>query len=178
MRDRCKIRCLALSSVLGALGTVLLLLGSLVEVLDLSVAALASLLVLFAHRELPRPYAVLLYAVTSVLSLLLRPFGTAVWLYVAFAGWYPMVKYHLDHFRRPLGWVCKLLLFYTLAAAGTAVAAAVFQLPILSYPWLFLVSMGLVGGAVFVLYDILLSRLAVLCAAKLRMRIQRFLYRP
>ena len=60
MRDRCKIRCLALSSVLGALGTVLLLLGSLVEVLDLSVAALASLLVLFAPRELPRPYAVLL----------------------------------------------------------------------------------------------------------------------
>ena len=66
-------RRLAVSAMLAALGVVLLWLGALVEVLDLSMAAIASMLAVFAVIEMSRRYAILVYAVTALLSLLLLP---------------------------------------------------------------------------------------------------------
>ncbi|MBO5842495.1 MAG: hypothetical protein J6R46_05805, partial [Clostridia bacterium] len=56
--------------------------------LDLSMAALASLITVWAAEELDGSYPWLIWLVTSLLSLLLMPFNTAAWEYLLFAGLY------------------------------------------------------------------------------------------
>lgn len=166
---------LTLSAMLSALGVVILLLGGLLDVLDMSAAVLASFIILFAHREMPRPAGALVFGVTALLSFLLLPNRTAALFYLAFAGWYPLVKYRLDHLPRPLSAVLKLLLFNVALAA---VFLALFYL--LSAPaeatHIYLL-MFLVGNVAFVLYDILLARVYLIYAARWRARVQRLLYK-
>ena len=78
--------------MLSALGVVFLYLGAIIEVLDLSLAAFSSLLVVFAVIELGGYWPWLVYLVTGLLALLLLPqkFGAVV--YLLFTGYYPMVK--------------------------------------------------------------------------------------
>ena len=78
--------------MLSALGVVVLYLGAIIEVLDLSLAALAPVLVIYVAIELGGSWPWLVYLVTGLLSLLLLPqkFGAVV--YLLFTGFYPMVK--------------------------------------------------------------------------------------
>ena len=64
---------MALCAVLSALGVVLLYLGSFIEVLDLSVALLASLAIVVLVIERGGAYPMMTYGVTALLSLLLLP---------------------------------------------------------------------------------------------------------
>ena len=64
---------LALSATLTALGTVFMVLGGFIEVLDLTVCALASLLVAFVYIEIGAPYYWLVWICTSLCSALLFP---------------------------------------------------------------------------------------------------------
>ena len=68
-----KTKKIALSAILAALGVIILYLGALVDVLDLSVAILASFLILFCTAELGYSTALSVWLVTSLLSLLLLP---------------------------------------------------------------------------------------------------------
>ena len=166
---------LTLAAMLTALGVTLLWLGGLLEVLDLSVAAVVAVFVLFAHRELPKPYAYMIYLATSLLGLLLLPLKSAAIFYAAFAGWYPMLKYHLDHLPPLLSWTLKFLAFYAVAALLLFGGSFLLMLPLES-PTFYLFIFA-VGSFSFVLYDILLGRLLILYAARLRPRVQRFLHR-
>ena len=64
---------MTLCAVLSALGVVLLYLGSFIEVLDLSVALLASLAIVVLVIERGGAYPMMTYGVTALLSLLLLP---------------------------------------------------------------------------------------------------------
>ena len=151
-------RRLAVSAVMAALGVVFLFLGSLVQVLDLSMAAIVSLFVVFAVIEIRGPYPFLIYAVTSALSLLLLPTKTPALVYVLFVGYYPMVKSVLEgHLPRAAAWVVKVLIFCAGAAAAVFVAGKIL---LMDLSWLFVnwwVFLLLVP--IFLLYDIALTRL-------------------
>ena len=73
MKMNKKTRNLAISGVLAALGVVILYIGSLIEIMDLTAVFVASFLVVIAILELKAPWHFLLWAVTSLLSLLLLP---------------------------------------------------------------------------------------------------------
>ena len=148
-----------MASVLAALGVLLLTLGAFIEVLDLSMAALASLLVVFAVIEMGGKYPYLIYAVTAVLGLLLLPNKTPAVLYALFAGFYPIVKAGLESkLPRVHAWVLKLAIFNACLALAAFVAVKL-MLPdaeqILSY-WYWL---PIIGTPIFVIYDIALTRL-------------------
>ena len=166
-------RRLVVSAVIAALGVVLLLLGSLIEVLDLSMAAIASMLVVFAVIEIGGKYPFLIYAVTSVLSLLLLPVKTAALIYFVFAGYYPILKAVLEG-RLPKipAWVLKVLIFCVGVAAAVFAAEKIFLMD-LSWLWanwwFFLLLVP-----VFVVYDIALTRLISAYINKWRSRF-RFL---
>ena len=68
---RRRVVCLTVTALLAALGVVLLWVGSLFEIMDLTTVFVVSLLSLFVLLELRAGRAVLLWAVTSTLSLLL-----------------------------------------------------------------------------------------------------------
>ena len=111
-RRRRATRQLTAAAILVALGVVFLALGALVEVLDLSMAAVASLCVAFAVIELGGKWPYLIYFAISLLAVLLLPVKTPALLFALFAGYYPIVKALLERrFSRPVSWVFKILTF-------------------------------------------------------------------
>lgn len=164
-------RRLAVSAVLAALGVVLLLLGSLVQVLDLSMAAIASLLVVFAVIEIGGKYPILIYLVTSVLSLLLLPVKTAALIYFVFAGYYPILKAVLEgRLSKPVAWGLKAVIFCAAVTVGLFSAGKLFLMDLswIFANWWFLLCLL----PVFVLYDIALTRLISAYLGKWRARLR------
>ena len=160
---------LALASVLSALCFLLLFAGSIITVMDLSAAALASLVVVVAVIEVGSFYPYLIWLVTSVLGLLLLPdkFGSLVFL--CFAGYYPMLKSALERFTPIFAWIFKILSFNIALSAILALAKFVFFIDDTSLTFSFLVY-G-VCNVVFILFDIALSRLLTLYFLKIRSKI-------
>ena len=151
-------RALTLSAVLCALGVILLALGSLLQVLDLTMAALASVLVIFCVIELGGKYPYLVFAVTALLSMILVPYKTAPLVYACFAGYYPILKAILEgHLPRFWCWVLKLLFFNAALALALYLAIAVFAVFALPITWYYILSPLLTP--LFVVYDIALTRL-------------------
>ncbi len=170
-KSRKRTRRLAISAILSALGVVILYLGALIEVLDLSVAVIASFLCVLAVLEMGGAWPWLIYAVTSILSLVLLPLKTAAIVFVVFAGYYPIVKAYYERLSRVLSWVLKLVHFGVALTVLVLVSRFLLPDPITEKP-LFLVVIYLVGTFVFVLYDVALTRVISLYLFKLRDRLR------
>lgn len=167
-------RALVVAAVLAALGVICLALGSLVQVLDLSMAVIASLFVVFAVIELGDKYAWLVYAVTAILSVLLIPAKTAPLVYLCFAGFYPIIKAKLEgRMARVLSWILKIVLFNAMLALAVFLLLKVFLISVPSphYYWFLLLL-----TPVFLLYDVALTRLVTFYLFKIRDRF-RFLHK-
>lgn len=166
------LRFLTVSAMLCALGVVLLALGSVIDVIDLSVAVLASLFAVYAVIEMGGIYPWLIWIVTSVLSCLLLPQKTPAIFYACFFGFYPICKAKIEgHLKNPLGYVCKLLLFH----ASLALLYGVFRLFLPSQlegyglGWLLFATYA-AALLCFVLYDFCLSRLITFYLYRLQKR--------
>ena len=149
---------LTLSAIICALGVILLWLGGMVQILDLSMAVLVSMLVVFAVIELKGKYPYLIYVVTSVLTFLLLPVNSAGMAYVLFAGYYPIIKALLEkHLPRWAAWTVKVLVFCA-GAAGILLISEFVLLWDMSWVWShwYLLPVLL---PIFVLYDVVLTRM-------------------
>lgn len=90
---------LALAGIFSALCVVFLFVGSLFQTLDLSAAAIASIVVLISYIELGKGWSLGVYAVASVLSILLLPQKTAAVVFAFFVGFYPIIKVFLNNIK-------------------------------------------------------------------------------
>lgn len=97
---RNEIYSISLAASLAAVGAVLVIIGGFFEVIDLTVAAAASLTVLVAREELSGKYPFLVFAVASAASLIFMPLRSATLYFVLFLGYYPLIKPHLDGLKR------------------------------------------------------------------------------
>lgn len=98
--------------MLSALSVVLLYLGSFIEILDLSVALVASLVTVVLVIERGGVYPWLVYGVTAALALLLVPNKTPAIVYACFMGFYPILKEKLERLSlRLLRLAVKLAVF-------------------------------------------------------------------
>ncbi len=107
-----KLKILTASAMLVALGVIFNCLGTLTGVFDMAGAMLASLLVMLAVLEFPPVFQWLIFLSTGILSVILLPEGVSGWLFVAFLGYYPMLKKQLDKLPRLLGWLLKFVSLY------------------------------------------------------------------
>lgn len=163
-----KTRKLAFSAMMSALGVVILYMGAIVEVLDLTTVALASVFVFFAVIELGSPYQYLIYAVTSVLSVLLLPDKFSAASYLLFGGIYPIFK---SMFEKIGGAVCRILKFvYFNVVISVLMAVSVYILHLDGYNKMYRLSLYLLGNFAFLMYDILMSNLIRIYIFKLRGR--------
>ena len=129
--------------------------------------ALASVFLLPVVIECGTRWAAAVYVAEVLLALLITPDMEAKLLFVAFFGYYPIIKSLTERLKsRPLEWVCKLLVFNGAVVAAYAILSVVgfsldvFRVAGVSFPlWGFLLAFLLAGNAVFVLYDIALTRL-------------------
>ncbi len=113
-----KTRVIAENGLLAALSVIILLLGSIIEALDMSSAAIAGFAVLAVRVRWGRNSAVALYCVTSVLSMVMLPNKIPALLYVFYGGLYPILKAEIEKLGKPfLEWVLKIgsvLVFFSL----------------------------------------------------------------
>lgn len=167
---RKRTRRLAISAILAALGVVMLYLGALVDVLDLSVAVLASLLCVLAVLEMGGVWPWMIYFVISILSLVLLPQKSPAVVFALFAGYYPILKAYYERMHRVLSWVLKLVHFNLALTAMLFVSFLFITLPDMS-PILYVATYALCN-AVFVVYDFALTRLISTYLYKLRARLK------
>ena len=166
------LRYLTVSAMLCALGVVLLAVGSLIDVMDLSVAVLASLFAVYAVIEMGGIYPWLIWLTTSLLSCLLLPQKTPALFYACFFGFYPICKAKIEgHLPRLWGYLCKLALFHV----SLVLLYGVFRLFLpaelegYGFGWLLLATYA-AALLCFVLYDFCLSKLITLYLYRLRNR--------
>ena len=153
-----KTRRMTACAVLCGLNIVIMYLGTVIEVLDLSASVVASLACIFAVIEMGGSFPWLIYAVTGVLSLILLPFPkTVAFIYVLFSGYYPILKAHIERLSRLLAWVAKLILFNVALTGLVALSTWVLNIP----DGLFEanVFVYLLGNVTFIVYDIALTGL-------------------
>ena len=168
-----KTRMLALCSLFSALSVIILYMGSLIEVIDLSMAVVASLLVIIAVIEMGGVYPWLIYAVTSVLSFLLLPNKFVVLVYAAFAGFYPILKSKIERVKGIVCLLIKLGVFNLCLLAMWGVSKLFLAEFETVYP---LALIAVVLNFVFVLYDFALTRLitAYLYVWRKKLKIDRW----
>ena len=83
----------------AALVVAILAVGSLIDVLDLTLALFAGVLVMIVDVEFSEGCAWSVFAVSAPLSFLL-PVRTAPLLFVLFFGWYPLFRKHIRKLPR------------------------------------------------------------------------------
>lgn len=175
---------LTLSAALTALITVLLYLGSLIEVLDLVTVFLACVFVAFAVLELGGWWYWMVWAASALLSVLLLPNKFAAIEYLM-VGLLTILKNFLERLPPLPQWLLKFLSFNALYAGmlclfffvlGVENDSLVF-FGVTVPPYLFPVILAVLGNLCYLLYDILLTRLIALYLAKYSDRVRRWLTR-
>ena len=112
-----------------ALGTVFMILGAVIEVLDLTVCALASVLVVFVYLEIGAYYPWLVWICTSLATALLYP-GSIIWVeYFLVFGIYPLIKSYIERLPRWSWLIIKLVYINSVIWAMFAVCELLLGIP-------------------------------------------------
>lgn len=181
-------RRIAMCAVLCALAVVMLGLGAIIEVIDITAAAVASLVLLPILLCYGTKYAWLSYAVTGVLGVLLMPQSLGAWMFAGLTGFYPIVKQRLDRLPRVLSWAVKLLLlaavlllylgiFYFILLGGEGSLFDAFLKGFGEEEGTPLVAWAMIILSLFtyILFDLLIDRLLVLYYLRWQKRVERWM---
>ena len=157
------------SAILIAIAVVILYLGSMIDVLTLSVAAFASLTVMITVAELGFPSAFCVYCAASLLSFLLLPAKETAVVFSAFFGFYPIIKGLADKTKKYTAYIIKTLVFLVSFATSAVVFVAFFGLP--ADKWYIYSLLFIPALAVFFVYDWLFTRVILYYFQTLRKRL-------
>ena len=158
--------------MLTALGVIFLGIGAILEVLDISMAVIASFCVIIALIEYGKGSPWMVYAAISVLSFLILPSKLPALFFALFFGFYPILREKFERKNKLLRWILKELTFNVcLAVIITLYMLLFFESVSLAIPlpWL-IVAAVVLCEIVFVMYDIALERLITFYVIKLRHR--------
>lgn len=160
-----------------AMSAVLIVVGVLSGVLDLSASAVSSLLVAFVFIEIGAPYTYLVWLSTSLILFISYP-SSLIWLeYLGVFGIYPIIKAYIERLPR-WSWLPLKLLF------GNAVIVVMILLSefITGAPffegiaeWWLKVGVYLFLNVAFILYDVFMTVLVRFYFEKLRHRFKHLL---
>ena len=164
-----RVRKLSVSALLAALSVAGIYMASVMPTGQVGFAAVASLFTAAAVIECGIPYALGVFAVSSLLGFLIIPVKYVLLLYVLFFGYYPVVKSFAERLKTPAaGWVVKVVN----AAAAACVLILVFgelllSETVLEYPRAAVI---LAAVVVFVVYDIGLTKLISFYMSRIRQK--------
>ena len=150
--------------------SVVILIPSAMQVFVYALPAMAGMLTMFAVVEIDKKWAIGSYAAASFIGLLFVANKEAVMYYVAFFGYYPVMKALFESkLPRAAEYVCKFLLFNVSIVLSGVVLVKAFGMPyndlmgidgesafFAKYALPIMLGMG---NAVFILYDIALTRM-------------------
>ncbi|MBR0143969.1 MAG: hypothetical protein IJM21_07310 [Clostridia bacterium] len=157
---------IAFCGVMTALAAVVLTVGALSGVGNYAGAMLAGLCLLPAGWEWGKKTELVLWISVSLVGAMVIPDPETVLLFAAFFGWYPVFRDSLDRLPLLLRLFLKLLVF-NLAAVGCEILVMKVLAPETEETWIILVLLAC-GNLAFLLYDVILPRLALLYRVRLR----------
>lgn len=159
-------------AVIAALAVVLMMLTTLVPIGTFALPCLAGALFVSVVIEFNAKWALGIYFVVSVLSVFLAGDKEAVVFFIAFFGYYPIVKnvFESKIKNKIVSFILKLLLFNIAVTASFFFASFVLGIPAEEYtvfgvyvPYLFL----LAGNIFFLLYDRALTLFVIFYVRKI-----------
>lgn len=156
----------ALCGIISSVSVVLMFMTGLVPFLTYTLPAVSGALLAIIVIEINKKWATGAYIAISLLSLLIVADKEAAMFFVAFFGYYPIIKEVIENkLPKVLEWIVKLLLFNAAAVVAYAVIIYVFGIPFDEmeeygkYSILLLLAMG---NVIFILYDYCMTSLITL----------------
>lgn len=173
---------IAFGGVLVALGTGCMLLTNLIPIATYALPVLAGLTIMLAVIELDKRWAMMIYAATAIVAMLLVTDVEAKLIYLMFFGYYPVLKSVFESLHRPNFCIgLKFSVFNLAVIASYYIAVGLFDVPLSEFtifgvqlPLLFL----LLGNAVFWLMDIAMTRLATMYVLNYHTRVRKLFHMP
>ncbi len=159
----------AFAGITSALCVVLLYLGSIVDVLDYSVSALCGILITLISTEFGNKTGLGVWIASSILSLLILPQKFSALLFVLFCGWYTFAKKAYERLPRILSWALKLVTFNAVLSVIIFITLKILLIEGLGF--VTVAGVVILSNFVFVIYDILLTRLTFLYIVSWRKRL-------
>lgn len=157
---------IALCAILSAFSVLMLFIGAVIDVLSMTMVAIASMFVVVVMIEVGYPYPWLTWGVTSALSLILLPNKLPAILYFLFGGLYPIAKAAFERLHYIVAWILKLSYINTALLLVVTATKYIFYLNDSSID--FTVPFLVVGNLALILYDIALSKIILLYLVKIR----------
>lgn len=153
---------LAFCSVISALSLVMMFLTGLIPVGTYAFPCIAGILLCVVVIESGYIFAFTTYFVVAVMSALFVADKEAALYYIAFLGYYPVLKGLVERIRiKAVSWLLKFALFNISVTGAFFVSITLLSVPKESFelfgvylPWVFLV----LGNIVFAVYDLCLTR--------------------
>ena len=168
----------AVGGIVAALSLVLMISVAIIPFMTYALPALAGAFIVFVVIEIDKKWAVGVYAAVAILGIFLVPEKEVAVLYLAFFGYYPILKAVIESKTGTVvGWILKILTFEITM--------------IISY-WLMIKFMGVtidemdefgvwaipmllgLGTFAFIMYDIAISKLIILYLKRWRKYFKRY----
>lgn len=172
----------AIGAMMTALSVVILIPTAL-DFFVYALPALAGIITTVAVAELNKKWAMGIYLATSLISLIIVPNKEAVIMYVAFFGYYGVIKSILETtFPKPVEYILKFALFNCSVILAAVVSMKVLGISFNEYmeidegtSWAKYAVPAIlaVANVTFLMFDILLSRVVTLYIQKWRKRIHK-----
>ncbi len=166
MKRKVGIKCAAICAVFAALTVVLLFFGTLLDIMDLTVAAASSVITVIVLKETGKRYSLLMFFASSVLAFLFMPSSSAVIYYISFFGYYPILMEYVNKLSK----FFSTLLSYTVFNISMLIDYLLFTsiFGITGEPWWMYVVLMIVSNVFFAVYNYALPVFSFLYEKKFR----------
>ena len=167
---------ITLSAMAVALGTVIMLLGAVIETLDLTVCALASLMVVFIYIEIGSYYPWLVWVCTTLTTALVYP-GSLVWIeYLLVFGIFPLIKAYIERLPR-WSWILVKIAYINIMIWGVfLIAEVLLGIPFFGEDTLLMkIVLYVMINIAFIAYDFFINVMVRFYFDKLRPRFKKLL---
>ncbi len=167
---------ITLSAMMVALSTAIMLLGAVIEVLDLSVCAIASLLVVFIYLEIGSYYPWLVWICTSLTTALIYP-GSVIWVeYALVFGLYPLIKAYIERLPKWTWLIIKLIYINAVIWGIFCVSELLLGIPFFEEGSIILsIITYVLSNLAFIAYDFFIVIMVRFYLEKIRPRFKKFL---
>ena len=165
-----------LSAMATALGTVVMLLGSVIETLDLTVCAFASLLVVFIYLEIGSYYPWLVWICTTLTTALIYS-GSPVWIeYFLVFGIYPLIKAYIEKLPKWSWLIVKLAYINAMVWALFFISEKLLGIPFFGEEGIVMqIILYVLLNVAFMAYDLFITVMVRFYYVKLRSRFKKLL---
>ena len=168
----------ALGGIVAALSLVMMISVAIIPFLTYALPAAAGMLIVFMVVETDKKWAFGVYCTVAILGMLLVPDKEVAVMYLAFFGYYPILKSLIEaKIPTALGWIIKVLTFVSTMVVSYYLMIKLMGVTIdetedfgmMAYPIL----LGM-GTLAFVMYDIALTKMITLYMMKWQKHFKRY----